>query len=1325
MILLAGSAALPEQDEEVQWTGQTWTARVWRTLAPAVHIKAPGGSGKTFLGIHCALQCLNTRWESEVRSSHLSGNTTSADGSTLEDGVVIWAARNQSLGTFVVKWILRRLSGVNEEADDTLLSRLLLLFEPFSEGLRRVKIRNRKIETEPLAASLPVDRIAALVIDEAHHVHESGQLKGIVEQYRGSGTRLVLLSDVSQSKLGSEMDKLFDSTEVKLSQVVRCSRRIVLGAAMFGASGENPDCEHAADGLPLDVVLFDLPAATGSDAFYRIYAEKAADAFGEIQLRFSDLSFDDRILFIVPTMEFKRGIEKDLKKNLQLRMSKKNPNRRCALINADEASATLGRKEGEERLILDCIEHCDGLERLFAIVVGMDQRSGGTPGVGATYLDPRSYLYRGISRAQLQPYVVNEALERGWLEFVIRLRFMKDEQLDYDDQRGQIDPGAARNAEQVAHVEATKEEGREATEEIEEEKATDIEELAPAPESKLDADATPEARLKAEEEARLKAEADNRTILEQARQDLEVRVEAASSDPENIPNTIGVVNDSYAWLSSVPPESGNPNFSDSVKRLKLVLEHQLVAKLDEALQSTDLEALEYCIRLADTLHDFEQEELLRRARVLATCLRLQTRIDALAAEDIEEVIPVVKHGLSHLRQADFELLLGLDDKFQQLKQGLEKRLAVQLDEAIEGLNLMTLREALRVAEEAHDFPDKQAKLERGRNFRALLELDSKLDSVAGEPEDLERIIPTVKSGLSTMQKDGWKDIPGLGSKFQAQIADLERKLIEKIDEAINKQDITDLDHAVHLVASAHEFDGRPDKLNQARALRAFLHLNEELDALASNPEDLARTIPIVNYGLSQNLRAEDLQMVPGLERFERIKLDLEQRLTARLEQAISDRDADILETTMSSASSAHDFAGKLELLKSAEVTARDVRLEAVLKDALATQDVEILIDSFMREVKEVPNDDKSSQVRSLEAEVKQVLEASVLDELSAAIESQVERQVNRALRLAERVHDFEGKALKMQEAEQIMKLRPQLIWNTTQIQTRLGGGKPAFDPLKKEMTQLQPAELDDAITKGANLVQEVKEELEKDSNGAAALLLRHSQWARVSGTSNSASTSSTSRWSVSSKPRSQPEPQSKKRPYMFIKLLMIGDSVVRQSALLLRFTDDPFSPTFITTRDVGFKTKDMQIDGKHIKVQIWDTNELARFPELETTYYRGAHGILLIYDVTNSSSFQNISNWYHEIQKHAAANMKFLLIGESSREDKEARAVSTEEGQELAREYGMQFFEANCRENINVTEAFTAITREVKEELEKDDSNSPRSKPRNTTAAARRRGLFF
>ncbi|KAM0906615.1 hypothetical protein ACQ4PT_016666 [Festuca glaucescens] len=155
---------------------------------------------------------------------------------------------------------------------------------------------------------------------------------------------------------------------------------------------------------------------------------------------------------------------------------------------------------------------------------------------------------------------------------------------------------------------------------------------------------------------------------------------------------------------------------------------------------------------------------------------------------------------------------------------------------------------------------------------------------------------------------------------------------------------------------------------------------------------------------------------------------------------------------------------------------------------------------------------------------------------------------------------------------------------------------------------------------------------------------------------------------------------------------------VGKSCLLLRFSDDTFTTSFITTIGIDFKVRTVELDGRRVKLQIWDTAGQERFRTITTAYYRGAMGILLVYDVTDESSFNNIRNWIRNIEQHASDNVNKILVGNKVDMDAK-RVVSTAQGQKLADEYGIKFFETSAKTNQNVEEVFFTIARDIKQRL--------------------------
>lgn len=199
---------------------------------------------------------------------------------------------------------------------------------------------------------------------------------------------------------------------------------------------------------------------------------------------------------------------------------------------------------------------------------------------------------------------------------------------------------------------------------------------------------------------------------------------------------------------------------------------------------------------------------------------------------------------------------------------------------------------------------------------------------------------------------------------------------------------------------------------------------------------------------------------------------------------------------------------------------------------------------------------------------------------------------------------------------------------------------------------------------------------------------------------------------------------SKSYDYLF-KLLLIGDSGVGKTSILFKFSEDTFSPAFISTIGIDFKIRTIEVDGKKIKLQVWDTAGQERFRTITTAYYRGAMGIMLVYDVSNLKSFENISNWIRNIEMHATQDVELMILGNKC-DIADKRQVSKEKGEQLALQHNIKFMETSAKATVNIEEAFTTLARDIKLKMEKrmNDSNLNRGYQLSNNDASKRRTRF-
>ena len=160
------------------------------------------------------------------------------------------------------------------------------------------------------------------------------------------------------------------------------------------------------------------------------------------------------------------------------------------------------------------------------------------------------------------------------------------------------------------------------------------------------------------------------------------------------------------------------------------------------------------------------------------------------------------------------------------------------------------------------------------------------------------------------------------------------------------------------------------------------------------------------------------------------------------------------------------------------------------------------------------------------------------------------------------------------------------------------------------------------------------------------------------------------------------------------KILIVGDMGVGKSSLLLRYSDDKFDYSYISTIGVDFKIKTIDLDGKRIKLQMWDTAGQERFRTITHSYYRGAHAVVVVFDLTDEKTFENLGTWLYDIKTHANPEITKICIGNKS-DLVTNRKISYSTGCNFAEKIGMDYIETSAKNSVNVDIVFERLIRKL------------------------------
>lgn len=165
--------------------------------------------------------------------------------------------------------------------------------------------------------------------------------------------------------------------------------------------------------------------------------------------------------------------------------------------------------------------------------------------------------------------------------------------------------------------------------------------------------------------------------------------------------------------------------------------------------------------------------------------------------------------------------------------------------------------------------------------------------------------------------------------------------------------------------------------------------------------------------------------------------------------------------------------------------------------------------------------------------------------------------------------------------------------------------------------------------------------------------------------------------------------------YMF-KMVLIGDSWVGKSWVLIRFADDNFTENHVTTIGVDFRFRSLEINNHSIKLQIWDTAGQERYKTITNSYYRGAEGVIIVFDLTNKESFSNIKDWLAEAKNGVDESTEILVFGNKA-DLKDQRQVSDKDIQEFTKATGINIIECSAKAGTGVEQGFVNMTKKLME----------------------------
>ena len=167
--------------------------------------------------------------------------------------------------------------------------------------------------------------------------------------------------------------------------------------------------------------------------------------------------------------------------------------------------------------------------------------------------------------------------------------------------------------------------------------------------------------------------------------------------------------------------------------------------------------------------------------------------------------------------------------------------------------------------------------------------------------------------------------------------------------------------------------------------------------------------------------------------------------------------------------------------------------------------------------------------------------------------------------------------------------------------------------------------------------------------------------------------------------------------------MIIGESKIGKTSLISRYCNNEFYGAYLSTIGIDFQIKNLVLNNKNIRLQIWDTAGEERYRNIAKNYFQSSDGFVIVYDISNSESFDKLDFWIEQIKMNAQEASKMILFGNKS-DIEDSRQVSKQEGEEYAKKNNIKFFEVSAKEGTNVNEGFECIMKEILNSFSPNDN---------------------